>query len=105
MSTASAPDGPLIAHVLRVAQDHRHALRQPQGESVFEIARDPRRVHLAERRQYVVHLGPLQIDEHALRDAGFLDDFAPRSTVGEFAPFQTARHRLPESRGPAALQQ
>jgi hypothetical protein len=72
---------------------------------MFEIARDPRRVHLAERRQDVVHLGPLQIDEDALPDAGFLDDLAPRRAIGEFAPFHAAGHRLPKPKGPPPLQQ
>src|SRR5580692_2489397 len=44
---------PAILHMLRIAQGHRHALRQPQGECMLEIARDARRIHLAEGRQYL----------------------------------------------------
>ena len=72
---------------------------------MFEIASDPRRVHFAERRQDVVHLGPLKIHEHSLRDPGFFDDFAPRRAIRVLAPFQTARHRLPETRWTTALEQ
>ena len=97
--------GPPEADVFRRAQGNGRAIEQLQCEGVFQIARDARRVPLAESRQDVIHLGPLQIAQQPVRDAGFLDDFAARRIGRPLAPLQAPGDRLPVSRRSAALQQ
>src|SRR3984885_10195495 len=72
---------------------------------MFEVPRNPRGVHLAEGRQNLVDLRPLQIDQHALPDPGFLNHFASCSCIRGFAPLHTPGNRLPKPGRPAPLEQ
>ena len=56
---------PPVLHVFALAQVNRHPLLELQREGVLQIARDSRRVFLAERGQDLVDLRPLQIDQQA----------------------------------------
>src|SRR5450631_462109 len=91
--------------MFKVAHGHRHPLRQLQSEGVLQIARNARRVLLAERGQNLVLLRPVQIAQCALRDAGFFLELARCRGIDRLAPFEAAGDRLPESGRHAPFEQ